>query len=524
MADFEGKYSPFSGGGGGAGGTVTSVDCTVPASILSVSGVPIVDAGTIAIDLVTQNANKVWAGPTTGADANPTFRALVAADIPSLSSVYLPLAGGTMAGAIAMATNNVTGAGTMSSGIFSSTTSNPAGAGLLRAANNESLAWRDSSNAANATFLFNSSNQFVLNYSANRMVVDGTGPVSVNAAIDTIKAFRVGAGGTTATSGITGVAQIGISSELVSSSSATSATYGFYSAPSTANASYTCAARYSFYSDVATKGASSTITRDIGYYVNLPNQGTNNASIADNLAFTGSWFINSNNSTVPSLFSGVNFGGISSNKIIVNTASLAGTATAIELVAGASSAAATVGANLRLGGGAGGSGAEKGVVVILGTANSTGQRPCLVSETDGVGEFGYNYAGGAYARFRAGFLKTSLEVRDSGGSSSGILLFQDGSNSRVSFFRSTAGHGLRLENTGDRILQIQDESANVLFQFSNGNFITGTGTSNVVRFNNATQTTVGAAGAASALPATPSGYIEFNINGTAYVLPYYAKS
>ena len=49
----------------------------------------------------------------------------------------------------------------------------------------------------------------------------------------------------------------------------------------------------------------------------------------------------------------------------------------------------------------------------------------------------------------------------------------------------------------------------------------GTGT---VDFKLPTQSTVGSAGAASALPANPSGYIEFKINGTPYVIPYYAKS
>jgi hypothetical protein len=39
----------------------------------------------------TRTANTVFAGPTTGAAAAPTFRALVAADIPSLSAVYQPL-------------------------------------------------------------------------------------------------------------------------------------------------------------------------------------------------------------------------------------------------------------------------------------------------------------------------------------------------------------------------------------------------------------------------------------------------
>lgn len=52
----------------------------------------------------------------------------------------------------------------------------------------------------------------------------------------------------------------------------------------------------------------------------------------------------------------------------------------------------------------------------------------------------------------------------------------------------------------------------------------GEGTTQVHRWNGATQTTVGAAGGASALPATPTGYIEVNVNGTARVIPYYAKS
>lgn len=81
-------------------GTVTSVALTVPTSIFTVSGSPITTAGTLAITETTQNANLVWAGPATGSAATPTFRALVSADIPSLSGLYLPLAGGTMSGDI----------------------------------------------------------------------------------------------------------------------------------------------------------------------------------------------------------------------------------------------------------------------------------------------------------------------------------------------------------------------------------------------------------------------------------------
>jgi hypothetical protein len=64
-------------------GTVTSVGFTAP-SIFSVSGSPITTAGTIALSLVNEAANTVFAGPASGGPGIPTFRSLVAADIPSL--------------------------------------------------------------------------------------------------------------------------------------------------------------------------------------------------------------------------------------------------------------------------------------------------------------------------------------------------------------------------------------------------------------------------------------------------------
>lgn len=63
------------------GATVTSVGLSLP-SIFAVSGSPVTASGTLTGALATQAANKVFAGPTTGSGAAPTFRALVAADIP----------------------------------------------------------------------------------------------------------------------------------------------------------------------------------------------------------------------------------------------------------------------------------------------------------------------------------------------------------------------------------------------------------------------------------------------------------
>jgi len=73
-------------------GTVTSVALSLP-SIFSVSGSPVTSSGTLTGTLATQSANLVFAGPSSGSAAAPTFRSLVAADIPALS--YAPTAGST---------------------------------------------------------------------------------------------------------------------------------------------------------------------------------------------------------------------------------------------------------------------------------------------------------------------------------------------------------------------------------------------------------------------------------------------
>jgi len=73
-------------------GSVTSVGLSLP-SIFTVSGSPVTSSGTLTATLATQNANVVFAGPATGSAAGPTFRALVAADIPDLAATYLALTG-----------------------------------------------------------------------------------------------------------------------------------------------------------------------------------------------------------------------------------------------------------------------------------------------------------------------------------------------------------------------------------------------------------------------------------------------
>jgi hypothetical protein len=68
---------------GGSGGTVTSVGLSAPA-IFSVSGSPVTSSGTLSFSLASQAANLVFASPN-GASGSPTFRSLVASDIPALN-------------------------------------------------------------------------------------------------------------------------------------------------------------------------------------------------------------------------------------------------------------------------------------------------------------------------------------------------------------------------------------------------------------------------------------------------------
>lgn len=61
---------------------VTSVGLALPTSVFNVTVSPITTTGTLTAVLQTQAANSIWAGPTSGAAATPTFRSMVTADLP----------------------------------------------------------------------------------------------------------------------------------------------------------------------------------------------------------------------------------------------------------------------------------------------------------------------------------------------------------------------------------------------------------------------------------------------------------
>ena len=62
-------------------GTVTSVGLSAPS--IFTTGSPVTSSGTLSFSLNNQSANSVFAGPASGSAAQPSFRTLVASDIPA---------------------------------------------------------------------------------------------------------------------------------------------------------------------------------------------------------------------------------------------------------------------------------------------------------------------------------------------------------------------------------------------------------------------------------------------------------
>ena len=83
---------------GAGAGTVTSVGLSLP-NIFTVSGSPVISSGSLTATLASQSANLIFSSPN-GSSGQPTFRALVAADLPTVTVAK----GGT--GLTSLITNN----------------------------------------------------------------------------------------------------------------------------------------------------------------------------------------------------------------------------------------------------------------------------------------------------------------------------------------------------------------------------------------------------------------------------------
>lgn len=93
-------------------GTVSSVGLLLPTSVFTISGSPVTSSGTLTGAFATQTANTLFAGPGSGSAATPTFRALVAADLPTITCALFPAFTGdtiTSAGSCVTTTQKING-------------------------------------------------------------------------------------------------------------------------------------------------------------------------------------------------------------------------------------------------------------------------------------------------------------------------------------------------------------------------------------------------------------------------------
>lgn len=112
-------------------GTVTSVALSLPGEF-SLTGSPITSAGTFAVTTAAQTMNTVWAGPTSGTAAQPTFRALVAADIPTLDAAKIGTGTFTTSQIPSLDTSKIT-TGVFSASFLPTTAINKGGTGQTTA-------------------------------------------------------------------------------------------------------------------------------------------------------------------------------------------------------------------------------------------------------------------------------------------------------------------------------------------------------------------------------------------------------
>ncbi len=88
-------------------GGVSSVGLVDSTGLFTITGSPVTSTGNLTLSaFASKAANVVFAGPN-GAAGAPSFRALVAADIPSLSASYLSAGGGTVSGQTTIQTSSL---------------------------------------------------------------------------------------------------------------------------------------------------------------------------------------------------------------------------------------------------------------------------------------------------------------------------------------------------------------------------------------------------------------------------------
>lgn len=111
----------------------------------------------------------------------------------------------------------------------------------------------------------------------------------------------------------------------------------------------------------------------------------------------------------------------------------------------------------------------------------------------------------------SGFATLSICADSNVAGTSDVALFQNGTNDQ----------GTLINRSGALLNVVVGAVTCAVFDDAAPYVTLGVSVANSIRINNTTNTTIGAAGGASALPATPLGYWTVNMNGTPVSIPYY---
>lgn len=251
------------------------------------------------------------------------FRALVSGDIPSLSSIYLPLSGGSLTGSansnfdsLTHINNGTSGAGLSVRNFYNTFNGSSVTAvgGIIATGSTYTAASGINANAfaidgigAGGLALVAENASGVINFvtggaaSTNvRMIIGSAGIVGIGSTAST-SWLNIGGGNNP----LSGTSQIGIQSGFTSTSAATSSIRGFQSSLSQA-ASITTGNVFQFIANTFTKGSGATVTT-LTDFISLAASGhaaTNNACFADNNGYSGNYFLNQSGSD-PSLLTGI---------------------------------------------------------------------------------------------------------------------------------------------------------------------------------------------------------------------------
>lgn len=432
----------------GGGGTVTSFSAGNLSPLFTSSVATATTTPALTFGLSTHNANTIFAGPTTGSAAAPTFRSLVLADLPAIA--VSPI---TIQNTTSLFSTGLTGTGSLSTatnGVFLGQN-----AGFHATNANASIflgngAGSGATNASSAFFAGPSAGDGATSAESAVFIGDGAGSGASGGAFSVFLGPSAGNGATSATSSNF----IGNSAGLDATNAENSNFFGI-----NAGRQATDAVNSNFFGDSAGNGAIGA--QNSNFFG--PNSGVD-ATNAQNSNFFGPFTGNGATNAANSTFIGNGAGSgaeFASNSIFIG--SDAGESDAVDNTGSGDDFSILLGPTTSTGG-------FKNSIAIGGSATNTAQNQFMLgSSTRPINEFVLNGSHKFLEKFDGTdtFQFTPVTPTDSVMFSGDILSFN--SQSQMQFNNAGVGSGMTFDGSGGISLNSASNSAVSLTSNPSGN-------------------------------------------------------